>query len=36
VISDLTTESEHVEDWAATTEPLLRAVDAAVQAVLGG
>jgi uridine phosphorylase len=33
VISDVTTPSEHIEDWAATAEPLVDALDAAVQAV---
>jgi hypothetical protein len=33
VISDVTTLSEHVEDWAATAEPLVGALEAALQAV---
>ena len=33
VISDQTTADGHVDDWEATTEPLLRALDAALSAV---
>lgn len=35
VISDVTTPSEHVEDWVATSEPLVETLEAALRAVAG-